>query len=200
MTNRNNKGFSLIELSIVLIIMGLLVAGVTGGASLIKSAQLRAVVNEFTNYRTAYNTYYAQFNKVPGSDTDPNTIADGTSALTDLAEEGIIDREPVTDDTNNYISSRFGRNARWYLNNAAAGFVITDFVGMNVLSLSASADYTTGALTGNEASSIDDKVDDGNGDSGLVRGVTSEATAGSGEAYTDDDTTREFSLISKMDF
>ena len=199
MTNRNNKGFSLIELSIVLIIMGLLVAGVTGGASLIKSAQLRAVVNEFTNYRTAYNTYYAQFNKVPGSDTDPNTIADGTSALTDLAEEGIIDREPIADDTNNYISSRFGRNARWYLNNAATGFVITDFVGMNVLSLSASADYTTGALTGNEASSIDDKVDDGESTSGLVRGVKGGSTASS-VAYTDDDSTREFNLVSRMDF
>ena len=199
MTNRNNKGFSLIELSIVLIIMGLLVAGVTGGASLIKSAQLRAVVNEFTNYRTAYNTYYAQFNKVPGSDTDPNTIADGTSALTDLAEEGIIDREPIADDTNNYISSRFGRNARWYLNNAATGFVITDFVGMNVLSLSASADYTSGALTGNEASSIDDKVDDGESTSGLVRGVKGGSTASS-VAYTDDDSTREFSLVSRMDF
>ena len=33
--NDNNKAFSLIELSIVLIIIGLLVAGITGGQSLI---------------------------------------------------------------------------------------------------------------------------------------------------------------------
>ena len=51
---KNNKGFSLIELSIVLIIMGLLIAGVTGGASLVKSAKLRAAVTELMNCRAAF--------------------------------------------------------------------------------------------------------------------------------------------------
>ncbi|MDR0571490.1 MAG: prepilin-type N-terminal cleavage/methylation domain-containing protein, partial [Rickettsiales bacterium] len=56
-TNSNSniyKAFSLIELSIVLIIMGLLVAGITGGAALIKSAQLRVLITEFQNYRVAF--------------------------------------------------------------------------------------------------------------------------------------------------
>ena len=199
---KNNKGFSLIELSIVLIIMGLLVAGVTGGASLIKSAQMRSVVNEFTNYRTAYNTYFAQFNKVPGSDTDPNTIKDDNSALTDLFDEGIIDREPVVeaDGTANYVNSRFGRNAKWFLSNAGDSFTVTDFSNLNVLSLSGSSDYTTGALTSNEASNIDDKIDDGEADSGLVRGVDAGEGTASVTAYTDDDTTRSYSLVSKLDF
>ena len=58
MINTNKKGFSLIELSIVLIIIGLLVAGITGGASLIKSAELRAVMTDIRNYQTAVNAYY----------------------------------------------------------------------------------------------------------------------------------------------
>ena len=45
----NNKAFSLIELSIVLIIIGLLVAGITSGQSLIESAKVRKVINEINS-------------------------------------------------------------------------------------------------------------------------------------------------------
>ena len=54
----NNKGFSLIELSIVLIIIGLLIAGVTGGASLIKSAELRSQISDLRNVQTSINAFY----------------------------------------------------------------------------------------------------------------------------------------------
>jgi prepilin-type N-terminal cleavage/methylation domain-containing protein len=69
------SAFSLIELSIVLIIIGLLIAGVTGGASLIKSSQLRSVMGEARGYAVAVNAFYSQFNGLPG---DFNTSV-GTS-------------------------------------------------------------------------------------------------------------------------
>ena len=62
----NNKAFSLIELSIVLIIIGLLVAGITGGQSLIESAKIRGFANEINSYRQAYNSFVALNNKIPG--------------------------------------------------------------------------------------------------------------------------------------
>lgn len=69
------KGFSLIELSIVLIIIGLLIAGVTGGASLIKSSELRSVMGEARGYSVAVNAFFTQFDALPG---DYNTaIASG---------------------------------------------------------------------------------------------------------------------------
>ena len=63
---KKKSAFSLIELSIVLIIIGLLIAGITGGASLIRSAELRAVIGEYRGYSTAVNGFYVQYNDLPG--------------------------------------------------------------------------------------------------------------------------------------
>ncbi len=62
----NNKAFSLIELSIVLIIIGLLVAGITGGQSLIKSTKMKTIVKEIRNYEQALNSFYLLKGYLPG--------------------------------------------------------------------------------------------------------------------------------------
>ena len=64
--SNKKSAFSLIELSIVLIIIGLLIAGVTGGASLIKSSELRAIAGEARAFATSVNGFYNQFNYLPG--------------------------------------------------------------------------------------------------------------------------------------
>ena len=203
---KNNKGFSLIELSIVLIIMGLLIAGVTGGASLIKSAKLRSVITEFTNYRTAYKTYYAQFGQVP-SDDDVNKICN-YEAFNVLFNEGIIDREPI----DNAIASKFGGNVKWHLvdSNNIVGegehFTIPDFDNTNILTLANDISLSNPILTANEIKSIDEKVDDGKSKSGLVRGIFAEANGDHQEQeydYNTEYTTekgKHWSLVSKMDF
>ena len=61
----NLLAFSLIELSIVLIIIGLLVAGVIGGQSLIQTAKQRAFINELRNWDVAVNTFYSTKGKLP---------------------------------------------------------------------------------------------------------------------------------------
>ncbi len=76
--NQNKKiskksAFSLIELSIVLIIIGLLVAGVTGGKSLIDSARQRAFINELNNYKQAVYAFKTAKDRYPG-DLDNNGI------------------------------------------------------------------------------------------------------------------------------
>ncbi len=81
--NQNKKiskalAFSLIELSIVLIIIGLLVAGVTGGASLIRSAKNRAIINEIRNYNQAVNSFYAMENRLPGDLNNTGKIGWGS--------------------------------------------------------------------------------------------------------------------------
>jgi prepilin-type N-terminal cleavage/methylation domain-containing protein len=60
------SAFSLIELSIVLIIIGLLIAGITGGASLIKSSELRSIMGEARGYAVAVNSFFTQYDQYPG--------------------------------------------------------------------------------------------------------------------------------------
>ena len=62
----NNTAFSLIELSIILIIIGLLVAGITGGQSLIKSTKMKTIATEIRNYEQALNSFYLLKDYLPG--------------------------------------------------------------------------------------------------------------------------------------
>jgi prepilin-type N-terminal cleavage/methylation domain-containing protein len=57
-----NKGFTLIELSIVLVIIGLIVGGVLGGRELVKQAELRKVLKEAEQFKTAANAFRAKYN------------------------------------------------------------------------------------------------------------------------------------------
>jgi prepilin-type N-terminal cleavage/methylation domain-containing protein len=59
-------GFSLVELSIVLVILGLLAGGVLSGQSLIRAAGLRSVTTDFQRYSTAVMSFRDKYLAVPG--------------------------------------------------------------------------------------------------------------------------------------
>lgn len=59
-------GFTLIELSIVLVIIGLIVGGVLVGQNLIKAAELRATVSQIEQLNTAVNTFRGKYTGLPG--------------------------------------------------------------------------------------------------------------------------------------
>lgn len=60
------SAFSLIELSIVLVILGLLTGGILAGQNLIRAAELRSITTEFSQYQTAVNTFKDKYFTVPG--------------------------------------------------------------------------------------------------------------------------------------
>ena len=61
-----NAGFTLIELSIVLVIIGLVVGSVLVGQDLIKAAQVRATISQIEKYNTTANTFYGKVGSLPG--------------------------------------------------------------------------------------------------------------------------------------
>ena len=72
--NNNNKAFSLIELSIVPIIIGLLVAGITGGQSLIYNAKINGAMKEIQNFKQGIFAFKALKDRLPGDLKNNNQI------------------------------------------------------------------------------------------------------------------------------
>ncbi len=60
------RGFSLVELSIVLVILGLLVGGILAGRSLIRASELRAVVTDMDKYQSATLAFRDKYFGLPG--------------------------------------------------------------------------------------------------------------------------------------
>jgi prepilin-type N-terminal cleavage/methylation domain-containing protein len=59
-------GFTLIEMSIVLVIIGLIVGGVLVGQDLIRAAAVRAQISQIEKYNTAVNTFKGKYGYLPG--------------------------------------------------------------------------------------------------------------------------------------
>ena len=64
------QGFSLVELSIVLVILGLLVGGVLSGQALIRASELRALTAEYQRYAAATYTFRDKYFALPGDMTN----------------------------------------------------------------------------------------------------------------------------------
>src|ERR1700685_2222580 len=59
-------GFTLIEMSIVLVVIGLVVGGVLVGQDLIRAAYIRAQISQIEKFNTAVNTFYGKYQALPG--------------------------------------------------------------------------------------------------------------------------------------
>lgn len=60
------RGFSLVELSIVLVILGLLTGGILAGQSLIRTAELRSITSDLARYQTSYYAFRDKYFALPG--------------------------------------------------------------------------------------------------------------------------------------
>jgi len=70
---RIQKGFTLVEIAIVLVIIGLLLGGILKGQEMITQAKIKNVVADFSGVSAAYYGYQDRYRAIPGDDQNAAT-------------------------------------------------------------------------------------------------------------------------------
>lgn len=73
MTQKNN-GFTLVELAIALMVIGLLIGGVLKGQELIENARITRTIKDFSDFDTAVMIFRTSYNGLPGDFAYPNRL------------------------------------------------------------------------------------------------------------------------------
>lgn len=77
---RNQKGFTLVEIAIVLVIIGLLLGGVLKGQEMIENTRIKSIVNDMNGISAAYNSYLDRYRALPGDELSATMTARGWGA------------------------------------------------------------------------------------------------------------------------
>ena len=71
----NRNGFTLVELSIVLVIIGLLIGGILVAQSMIRTVKIQSTVRQLAQFDAAVNNFITKYNYLPGDTPIIGTIA-----------------------------------------------------------------------------------------------------------------------------
>jgi prepilin-type N-terminal cleavage/methylation domain-containing protein len=191
---RRQSGFTLIEIAIVLVIIGLLLGGILKGQELITQGRIRNVGNDFQSMTAAINLYQDRYRSLPGDDAGAAARWSITAPSGGTLGDGII--------SGNYNSATATDESRqFWLHLRRAGLVggaVTDDTtppnaASGVTGVQNGAFGIPGIvvcsnnLPAKIAQAVDTQFDDGKSDTGTVRAATG-TTAGATPAtnYVDD--------------
>jgi prepilin-type N-terminal cleavage/methylation domain-containing protein len=91
--SRKQQGFTLVEIAIVLVIIGLLIGGVLKGQEMITNAKVSKIENDFKGITAAILAYQDRYGVLPGDDPAASTRFAGTgtwSAADNGNGDGVI--------------------------------------------------------------------------------------------------------------
>lgn len=135
---RGLHGFSLVELSIVLVILGLLTGGILSGQSLIRAAELRAVTTEYARVTAAAHSFRDRYFALPGDFRDATKFwgyqVNGSGCTTNSSQavtaNGVCDGNGDGRVRNASAGGTSGEMFQFWRHLAAAGLVEGTYTGI----------------------------------------------------------------------
>ncbi len=126
------KGFSLVELSVVLVILGLLTGGILAGQSLIRAATLRSVTSDMNRWKTATQSFRDKYNMLPGDMINAVNYWGQAAHCPGTAAQPSTDTSTCNGDGNWQITSTGTsyENFRYWQQLANAGLIEGSFTGV----------------------------------------------------------------------
>lgn len=208
-TVSEEKGFTLVELAIVMVIIGLLVGGILKGQEMIANAQVTSTVASLKAVDAATSTFRDMFDAFPGDMANAATrlancagacapaAADGDSRLeivplaaTDAESQAFFLQLQAADLVTNINNANFmdadisGTEFRpGFTAGGALGLLVNARSGHYLSVVTAGTDNGVG-LTALEAARMDRKLDDGDPTTGAA-GASGAATCGAAGAYAE---------------
>ena len=191
---RFEKGFTLVEIAIVLVIIGLLLGGILKGQEMIVQAKIKNAIADFSGISAAYHGYVDRYKKLPGDDPCAGgTVTVGNCGTTTGRWTGA-----TAGNGNGLVAGKYNSGTAtdesrlWWDHLRRAGFVsgvgdqqpfnaLTGMIGVQSGDAQATIGPALGGYTGlvmcsanlpdKIAVAIDTQMDDGVPNNGTVRAV-----------------------------
>jgi prepilin-type N-terminal cleavage/methylation domain-containing protein len=181
------RGFTLVEIAIVLVVIGLLLGAILKGQELIDNSRAKNAINEVNGIKAAYNGYIDRYKRVPGDDGPLATLTARGGNWAAVTAAGNNNGQLAVTAAQTFTAG--GEAAAFFQHLRAAGFLTGDvgaigaaalprnaFGGLTGITNAAVHGFTQptlmvcqGSVPGKAAATIDAQTDDGNPATGNVR-------------------------------